>query len=159
MSSGIMERAQKSIGRGFDLTSDFRLKFCRGEERLVFLNETEKKELKVPGFGVIKDVSVDIKCDKGDVVRYQSDILEFHQCRCQSFSTRKHLCRGKSHQGCLTPCLDLKAVPGQLMQLTPSVWDSMVTSYLYSVFISIGTRLFSVMKSKMQYHRPGIPVL
>ncbi|XP_061985722.1 MACPF domain-containing protein At1g14780-like isoform X2 [Populus nigra] len=79
MSNGIMERAQKSLGRGFDLTSDFRLKFCKGEKRLVFLNEAEKKELKVPGFGVIKDVSVDIKCDKGDRIRYQSDILEFHQ--------------------------------------------------------------------------------
>ena len=74
-----MERAQKCLGRGFDLTSDFRLEFCKGEERLVFLNGTEKNELKVPGFGVIKDVSVDIKCDKGDRVRYQSDILEFHQ--------------------------------------------------------------------------------
>ncbi|KAJ6988255.1 hypothetical protein NC653_021247 [Populus alba x Populus x berolinensis] len=79
MSNGIMERAEKSLGRGFDLTSDFRLKFCKGEKRLVFLNEAEKKELKVPGFGVIKDVSADIKCDKGDRIRYQSDILEFHQ--------------------------------------------------------------------------------
>ncbi|CAK7326828.1 unnamed protein product [Dovyalis caffra] len=79
MSDGILERALKSLGRGFDLTSDFRLKFCKGEKRLVFLNEAEKKELKVPGFGDIKDVSIDIKCDKGDRVRYQSDILEFHQ--------------------------------------------------------------------------------
>ncbi|KAG5240540.1 hypothetical protein OIU77_011887 [Salix suchowensis] len=96
-STGIMERAQKSLGRGFDLTSDFRLKFCRGEERLVFLNETEKKELKVPGFGVIKDVSVDIKCDKGDVVRYQSDILEFHQM--SEFFNQKASVPGKIPSG------------------------------------------------------------
>ncbi|KAF9673791.1 hypothetical protein SADUNF_Sadunf10G0060600 [Salix dunnii] len=79
MSNGIAERALKSLGKGFDLTSDFRLKFCKGEKRLVILCEAEKKELKVPGFGAIQDVSVDIKCDKGDVVRYQSDILEFNQ--------------------------------------------------------------------------------
>ncbi|KAB5544884.1 hypothetical protein DKX38_012996 [Salix brachista] len=97
MSNGIMERAQKSLGRGFDLTSDFRLKFCKGEERLVFLNETERKELKVPGFGVIKDVSVDIKCDKGDVVRYQSDILEFHQM--SEFFNQKASVPGKIPSG------------------------------------------------------------
>ena len=79
MSNGIMERALISLGKGFDLTSDFRLKFCKGEKRLVFLSEAERKELKVPGFGAIEDVSADIKCDKGDLVRYQSDILEFHQ--------------------------------------------------------------------------------
>ncbi|KAJ6429936.1 hypothetical protein OIU84_021364 [Salix udensis] len=97
MSNGIMERAQKSLGRGFDLTSDFRLNFCKGEERLVFLNETEKKELKVPGFGVIKDVSVDIKCDKGDVVRYQSDILEFHEM--SEFFNQKASVPGKIPSG------------------------------------------------------------
>ncbi|KAK7320094.1 hypothetical protein RJT34_04825 [Clitoria ternatea] len=76
---GIVERAVKSLGKGFDLTSDFRLKFCKGEERLVLLNETERRELTVPGFGPIKDVSIDIKCDKGDRTRYQSDILTFTQ--------------------------------------------------------------------------------
>ncbi|XP_027342769.1 MACPF domain-containing protein At1g14780 [Abrus precatorius] len=79
MGEGVVERALNSLGKGFDLTSDFRLKFCKGEERLVLLNETERRELAVPGFGPIKDVSVDIKCDKGDRTRYQSDILTFTQ--------------------------------------------------------------------------------
>ncbi|WVZ25358.1 hypothetical protein V8G54_003902 [Vigna mungo] len=81
MGEGIAERALNSLGKGFDLTSDFRLKFCKGDERLVLLNETEKRELTVPGFGTIKDVSGDIKCDKGDCTRYQSDILTFNQVR------------------------------------------------------------------------------
>jgi len=81
MGEGIVERALNSLGKGFDLTSDFRLKFCKGEERLVLLNETEKRELMVPGFRPIRDVSVDIKCDKGDRTRYQSDILTFTQVR------------------------------------------------------------------------------
>ncbi|KAJ8760913.1 hypothetical protein K2173_021951 [Erythroxylum novogranatense] len=79
MSSEIAERALSSLGKGFDLTSDFRLKFCKGKQRLVILNETAKQELVLPGLGSIKGVSVDIKCDKGDRVRHQSDILQFHQ--------------------------------------------------------------------------------
>ena len=78
-SNGIVEKALNSLGRGLDLTSDFRLKYCKGKERLILLNETKKREIAIPGFGAIKDVSVDIKCDKGDRTRYQSDILEFNQ--------------------------------------------------------------------------------
>ncbi|MFQ6629362.1 hypothetical protein Gotur_006616 [Gossypium turneri] len=79
MNNGIVEKAISSLGRGFDLTSDFRLKYCKGRERLILLNETEKKEISIPGFGAFKDVSVDIKCDKGDRTRYQSDMLDFNQ--------------------------------------------------------------------------------
>ncbi|KAK6921590.1 Membrane attack complex component/perforin (MACPF) domain [Dillenia turbinata] len=79
MSEGIVERAFKSLGKGFDLTHDFRLNYCKGKERLVKLNDSEKQELNIPGFGTFKHISVDIKCDKGDQTRYQSDILEFNQ--------------------------------------------------------------------------------
>lgn len=80
MGESIVEKAVNCLGKGFDLTSDFSLKFCKGEERLILLNEIEKRELTVPaGFEPIKDVSVDIKCDKGDRTRYQSDILTFTQ--------------------------------------------------------------------------------
>ncbi|XP_043704055.1 MACPF domain-containing protein At1g14780 [Telopea speciosissima] len=76
---GIVERALSSLGKGFDITSDFRLKFCKGKERLVLINEEEKRDLTIPGFGVLKDVSLDIKCDKGDRSRCQSDVLGFNQ--------------------------------------------------------------------------------
>lgn len=79
MSESFVEKALSSLGKGFDLTSDFRLKYCKGRSRLVWLNETEKQEISVPGFGAFKDVSVDIRCDKGDRTRYQSDILDFSQ--------------------------------------------------------------------------------
>ncbi|OAY29323.1 MACPF domain-containing protein At1g14780 [Manihot esculenta] len=79
MNNGIAEMALSSLGKGFDLTSDFRLKYCKGKDRLVLLNEAETRDLLVPCFGAVKDVSIDIKCDKGDRVRYQSDILEFQQ--------------------------------------------------------------------------------
>ncbi|PQQ18828.1 MACPF domain-containing protein [Prunus yedoensis var. nudiflora] len=81
MSGGddIVETTVSSLGKGFDLTSDFRLKYCKGKQRLVLLNDADKKELAVPGFGCIQQVSTDIKCDKGDRTRYQSDILTFNQ--------------------------------------------------------------------------------
>ncbi|KAK8526137.1 hypothetical protein V6N12_020618 [Hibiscus sabdariffa] len=77
--NGIVETALNSLGRGFDLTSDFRLKYCKGKERLILLNESQKKEITIPGFGAFKDVSVDVRCDKGDRTRYQSDVLDFNQ--------------------------------------------------------------------------------
>ncbi|KAI3453187.1 hypothetical protein Pfo_009850 [Paulownia fortunei] len=79
MSDGIVQRALSNLGKGFDLSSDFRLKYCKGENRLILLNETDTRELSVPGFGSFDNVSVDIKCDKGDRTRYQSDILAFNQ--------------------------------------------------------------------------------
>ncbi|KAK9226536.1 hypothetical protein WN943_011584 [Citrus x changshan-huyou] len=76
----VVERAISSLGKGFDLTSDFRLKYCKGKERLVVLNDADhEREITVPGFGSVNDVSIDIKCDKGDRTRYQSDILNFNQ--------------------------------------------------------------------------------
>ncbi|KAL4575649.1 hypothetical protein LXL04_022500 [Taraxacum kok-saghyz] len=79
MSEKLVEKAINSLGKGFDLTSDFRLKYCKGKDRLVLLNENTSNELLVPGFGSFKGVSPDIKCDKGDRVRFQSDILDFNQ--------------------------------------------------------------------------------
>lgn len=93
----IIERALSSLGKGFDLTSDFRLKYCKGKERLVMLNDTHTRELLVPGFGAIGDVSIDIKCDKGDRTRYQSDILDFNQM--SEFFNRKSAVPGKIPSG------------------------------------------------------------
>ncbi|KAF8021165.1 hypothetical protein BT93_G1560 [Corymbia citriodora subsp. variegata] len=97
MSNGIVERALASLGKGFDLTSDFRLKFCKGEERLVQLNETEKRTLMIPGFGPAHNVPADIRCDKGDRSRYQSDILEFSKM--SEFFNQKSAVPGKIPSG------------------------------------------------------------
>lgn len=48
---------------------------------IIVLNETETRQLSVPGFGSIDNVSIDIKCDKGDRTRYQSEMLDFNQVR------------------------------------------------------------------------------
>lgn len=74
--------ALECLGKGFDLTSDFRLKFAKGVnggKRLVVLDEENKRDIMVPGGATIRDVSEDIRCDKGDRIRFKSDVLEFNQ--------------------------------------------------------------------------------
>lgn len=72
-------RAVESLGLGFDLTSDFRLKFAK-KDRLVVLDEANKRNVVIPGGNVsIPGVSVDIRCDKGEQLRFKSDVLQFNQ--------------------------------------------------------------------------------
>ncbi|CAE5957508.1 unnamed protein product [Arabidopsis arenosa] len=81
----VIETAVKSLGKGFDLTADFRLKYCKdgdgaaGDDRLVVLDQTQNRELHIPGFGVFQNVSADINCDKGERTRFRSDILDFNK--------------------------------------------------------------------------------
>lgn len=80
-------RALEALGKGFDLSSDFRLKFAKGLEgprggRLVVLDEINTRDVLIPGSGgglVVQGVSEDIRCDKGDRIRFKSDVLEFNQ--------------------------------------------------------------------------------
>ena len=71
------------LGKGFDLTSDFRLKFAKGYgKRLVVVDEVNKRDITVPvpgGVATIPNVSEDIRCDKGDRLRFKSDVLQFNQ--------------------------------------------------------------------------------
>ncbi|KAJ0793216.1 putative MACPF domain-containing protein CAD1/NSL1 [Helianthus annuus] len=80
----IEQRAFDSLGLGFDFASDFRLKFaksCPDGGRLVELDESRKRDIVLPGCGgvTVSGVSVDIHCDKGEHVRFKSDVLEFNQ--------------------------------------------------------------------------------
>ncbi|KAI4344872.1 hypothetical protein L6164_012058 [Bauhinia variegata] len=75
-------RALECLGKGFDLTSDFRLKFAKGGiggERLVVLDEVNKRDILIPGGATVRGVSEDIRCDKGDRMRFKSDVIEFNQ--------------------------------------------------------------------------------
>lgn len=74
-------RALRSLGLGFDLTCDFRLRFAKGYPwgRLVELDERNTRDLVFPGGVSAKGVSRDIGFDKGDRLRYRSDVLEFNQ--------------------------------------------------------------------------------
>ncbi|GMH28287.1 hypothetical protein Nepgr_030130 [Nepenthes gracilis] len=74
-------RAVEALGLGFDLTFDFRLKFAKGVggERLVVLDEANKRDVVIPGGITVPGVPEDIRCDKGEQMRFKSDVLEFKQ--------------------------------------------------------------------------------
>lgn len=73
--------AANALGRGFDVTSDFRLGFAKGSSgsRLVEIDETNTQDIVAPGNVVIPSVSVDIRCDKGEKTHYASEVLTFAQ--------------------------------------------------------------------------------
>ncbi|CAH8382384.1 unnamed protein product [Eruca vesicaria subsp. sativa] len=97
----VVETVVKSLGKGFDITTDFRLKYCKdgdgGDDRLVVLDETQNRELHVPGFGAFLNVSADINCDKGERTRFRSDILDFNKM--SEYFNKRSLVTGKIPSG------------------------------------------------------------
>lgn len=76
------EIAIGSIGRGYDISTDIRLKYCKGDSinsRLIEIDETDVREVVLPGGVSIPNVSKSIKCDKGERIRFRSDVLSFQQ--------------------------------------------------------------------------------
>jgi hypothetical protein len=78
------EIAIGSIGRGYDISSDIRLKFCKGDSinsRLIEIDEDDVREVVLPGGVSLPNVSKLIKCDKGERTRFRSDVLSFQQVK------------------------------------------------------------------------------
>lgn len=76
------EIAIGSIGRGYDISNDLRLKCCKvdsANSRLIELHEDDGREVVLPGGVSIPKVSKSIKCDKGERTRFRSDVLSFQQ--------------------------------------------------------------------------------
>ncbi|KAK3037701.1 hypothetical protein RJ639_031072 [Escallonia herrerae] len=74
--------AIQSIGCGYDVSLDPRLKYCKGDStnpRLIEIDEDQGREIVLPGKIVIPNVSKLIKCDKGERTRFRSDVLSFQQ--------------------------------------------------------------------------------
>lgn len=74
--------AIQSIGCGYDISLDLRLKYRKGDlknPRLIELHEDHGREIVLPGGIVIDNVSKAIKCDKGERTRFRSDVLTFQQ--------------------------------------------------------------------------------
>lgn len=74
--------AIQSIGCGYDISLDLRLKYCKRDStnpRLIEIPEDQGKEIVLPGGILIPNVSIAIKCDKGECTRFQSDVLSFQQ--------------------------------------------------------------------------------
>ncbi|XVF84503.1 hypothetical protein PTKIN_Ptkin17bG0042000 [Pterospermum kingtungense] len=100
----IEERAMEALGKGFDISGDFRLKYAKGT-RLVVLDDTDKRDIVFPGAFTIKDVSQDIRLDKGDRIRFKSDVLEFNQMS-ESLNQKSSI-QGKVPSGYLNAIFDL----------------------------------------------------
>ncbi|KAF3452640.1 hypothetical protein FNV43_RR03073 [Rhamnella rubrinervis] len=76
------EVAIGSIGRGYDISIDLRLKYCKGDSiqsRLIEIDGDDGREIVLPGGFSISNVSKSIKCDKGERTRFRSDVLSFQQ--------------------------------------------------------------------------------
>ena len=76
------EIAIGSIGRGYDVAIDLRLRYCKGDlkdPRLIEIDEDGGREIVLPGGISIPNVSKSIKCDKGERIRFRSDVLSFQQ--------------------------------------------------------------------------------
>ncbi|CAK7357134.1 unnamed protein product [Dovyalis caffra] len=74
--------AIESIGRGYDVSIDLRLRYCKGDlkdTRLIEIDEDGGREIILPGGISIPNVSKSIKCDKGERTRFRSDALSFQQ--------------------------------------------------------------------------------
>ncbi|XP_073053524.1 MACPF domain-containing protein At1g14780-like [Primulina eburnea] len=104
-------RAMQALGLGFDLASDYRLKFVKRNPnggRLVVLDENRKRDVVVPGHGgvvQIPDVPECIRVDKGDHIRFKSDVLPFDQM--SELLNQKSSVQGKVPSGYLNAVFDL----------------------------------------------------
>lgn len=76
------ETAVSVIGFGYDFCNDIRLSSCKpgpSGTRLIEMDHSVTRDLVFPCGVVVKDVSISIKCDKGERTRFHSDVLSFNQ--------------------------------------------------------------------------------
>ncbi|OAY33229.1 MACPF domain-containing protein At4g24290 [Manihot esculenta] len=74
------EAAIEAVGLGFDLVVDLSLKYCKkNSSRLILMDDEKVRDLVIPGGFSIRNVPKFIKCDKGERMRFSSDVLSFQQ--------------------------------------------------------------------------------
>ena len=71
----------QALGRGFDVTSDMRLLYCKGASgsRLVYVDEENTRDLVISHGLVLPNVSADVELSRGKVVRETTPVLSFHE--------------------------------------------------------------------------------
>ncbi|KAL0352926.1 UNVERIFIED_CONTAM: MACPF domain-containing protein CAD1 [Sesamum angustifolium] len=71
----------QALGRGFDVTSDIRLLYCKGApgSRLVHIDEEQTRNLEISESYVIPEVSVDIECSRGQSSNEKTPVWSFHE--------------------------------------------------------------------------------
>lgn len=76
------ESAIQSIGLGYDVAVDLRLKYCKkksADSQLISIDDGQVQNIVIPGGLSVPNVSKSIKCDKGERMRFSSDVLSFQQ--------------------------------------------------------------------------------
>ncbi|XP_077231876.1 MACPF domain-containing protein At4g24290-like [Tasmannia lanceolata] len=76
------EAAIQSIGLGYDVSMDLRLMYCKRDStdsRLIDLDGDQGRDIVLPGGIPIANVPKSITCDKGERMRFRSDVLPFQQ--------------------------------------------------------------------------------
>ncbi|KAL6841980.1 hypothetical protein ACP4OV_028180 [Aristida adscensionis] len=105
------EEVIRALGAGFDLTSDFRLRFAKAGtgRRLVDLDEGAGacRDVLLPGGGgaTLRGVPRGVGVDKGDRIRFRSDVLEFNQM--SELLNQKSSVQGKVPSGYFNALFDL----------------------------------------------------
>lgn len=85
------EEAVQCIGLGYDLTLDLRLKYCKNQHatkegsRLISMDDDRVRDIAIPGGILVQNVSKSINCDKGERMRFSSDILPFQQVSLEQY--------------------------------------------------------------------------
>ncbi|KAM3702796.1 hypothetical protein ACB098_04G050200 [Castanea mollissima] len=74
-----VKAAIESVGLGYDLAEDLKLKYCKRSSRLIVIDDDQVRDLVVPAGIAVRNVPKSIKCDKGDRLRFASDVLSFQQ--------------------------------------------------------------------------------
>lgn len=74
----------QALGRGFDVTSDFRLLYCKGApgSRLVYLDEEHATDLVLSRTLVLPNVPSDICCFPGQSSMEKIPVCTFHEVIC-----------------------------------------------------------------------------
>lgn len=80
------EAAIEAVGLGFDLVVDLSLKYCKkNSSRLILMDDEKVRDLVIPGGFSLRNVPKFIKCDKGERMRFSSDVLSFQQVSFASY--------------------------------------------------------------------------
>ncbi|KAJ6744414.1 MACPF DOMAIN-CONTAINING PROTEIN CAD1 [Salix purpurea] len=71
----------QALGRGFDVTSDIRLLYCKGAtgSRLVHIDEEHARDLDISHELVLPSVSFDIDCSPGRRSIERIPVCSFHE--------------------------------------------------------------------------------
>uniref|UniRef100_A0ACD5YYN9 Uncharacterized protein n=2 Tax=Avena sativa TaxID=4498 RepID=A0ACD5YYN9_AVESA len=131
MAVAAAEKTVRCLGLGFDMTCDLRLKFCKDSGGSVVARSSgETAPVSVPGVGVVRDMPDDVKCGKGDRVRFKSDALEFNKMS-EVFNQRSSV-EGKIPSGQFNACFDLDS--GSWAQDASSTKCLAMDGYFISLF-------------------------